>query len=197
MGLATREREQISARRRRILGCAMYVGKSHTATITSRGVRTFVCPSCSHEALAIVVGVGQGAGQSPFFLDEEGAKERASREGAKNAEENAAFTLSLARCPKCFWRDDRKIALEKAKAMAGALACVLVFPLFGLLLDASHSGRSSAGLFIFVPLGFFTAFFVFVSQRWKWETVENRVHFLSDEELDALGALTGDAKPRS
>jgi hypothetical protein len=72
----------------------MYVGKSHTATITSRGVRTFVCPSCSHEALAIVVGVGQGAGQSPFFLDEEGAKERASREGAKNAEENAAFTLS-------------------------------------------------------------------------------------------------------
>lgn len=81
--------------------------------------------------------------------------------------------------------------------MAGALACVLVFPLFGLLLDASHSGRSSAGLFIFVPLGFFTAFFVFVSQRWKWETVENRVHFLSDEELDALGALTGDAKPRS
>lgn len=167
----------------------MYVGKSHTATITSRGVRTFVCPSCSHEALAVVVGVGQGAGQSPFFLDEEGAKDRASREGAKNAEENAALTLALARCPKCFVRDERKLTGEKAKAIAGALACIAIFPLFGLLLDATHSGRSSAGLFIFVPLGFVTAYFVFVSQRWKWETVDNRVHFLTDEELAALGEV--------
>lgn len=165
----------------------MYVGKSHTATITSRGVRTFVCPSCAHEALAVVVGVGQGAGQSPFFLDEEGAKERASREGTKNAEENAALTLALARCPKCFARDEGKLTAEKAKAIAGAVACIAIFPLFGLLLDASHSGRSSAGLFIFVPLGFVTAYFVFVSQRWKWETVDNRVHFLTDDELAALG----------
>ena len=55
----------------------MYVGRRHTATIRAKRVMSFRCVHCGHRAKALVVGVGQGQGSSPYFLDESGAKERA------------------------------------------------------------------------------------------------------------------------
>ncbi len=163
----------------------MYVGRKHTVTATTQKLFPFVCPHCNHEAFALVTGVGQGAGNSPYFLDEGGAKERASSQANDAATENAAATLLLARCPSCFQRDEGAVRAVKGKAIAGALACLFIFPIFGLGLDAMHSGRSSAGLFIFAPLGALTAYFIYASQKWKWETADNRVSFFSKEELEA------------
>ncbi len=163
----------------------MYVGRKHTATVTKPALLTYTCSRCNHEAFALVTGVGQGAGQSPFFLDENGAKQRASSEAEDAAKANADLTLGLARCPSCQTRDESKHTALKGKAVAGSVACLVLFPFFGLLLDALHSGRSSAGLFIFVPLGFVMAWFAYASQKWKWETADNRVVFVSADDLSA------------
>jgi hypothetical protein len=163
----------------------MYVGRKHTATVTKPALLPYTCSRCNHEAFALVTGVGQGAGQSPFFLDENGAQQRATSEAEEAAKANAELTLALARCPSCQTRDESKHTALKGKVVAGSIACVFVFPLFGLLLDALHSGRSSVGLFIFFPLGFVMAWFVYASQKWKWETAENRVLFVSADDLSA------------
>ena len=169
----------------------MYVGRRHQATITKPSLHPYTCQTCKHEAFALVTGVGQGVGQSPYFLDESGAKARASFEAETNAQANAELSLGLARCPSCMRRDESKVTSVKGKAVAGAVACVATFPLFGLFLDALHGGRSSVGLVIFVPLGFVCAWFVYASQKWKWETVDNRVVFISAADLSA--ALEKDA----
>lgn len=163
----------------------MYVGRRHTATVTAKTLLPYSCPNCRHEAFALVTGVGQGQGQSPYFLDESGAKERAGSQAEASARENAELTLSLARCPSCQRIDANKLGAVKGKTIAGSVACVVVFPVFGLILDALHGGRSSVGLVIFVPLGLLTAWLVYAQQKWKWETVENRVLFVSAEELSA------------
>ncbi len=126
----------------------------------------------------MVLGVGQGAGNSPFLLDEAGARDRARSSAQAAAEKNARLTVTLATCPKCFQNDRAAIAALRMKAIAGALAVLFGFPLFGLLLDSMR--RSHMGVVIFGPLGVLTAWFVYTSQTWKWTTVERRVEFLNE-----------------
>lgn len=164
----------------------MYVGRKHTVTATTQKLFPFTCAFCKHEAFALVTGVGQGAGNSPYFLDEGGAKERASSQANENALENAEATLKLARCPSCFQRDEGAVRAVKAKAVASAIATLVFLVGMGFFLDAVQ--RSSFGLYIFVPIGLFTSIFIYKSQTWKWETVENRVSFFSKEDVEAAAA---------
>jgi transcription elongation factor Elf1 len=162
----------------------MYVGRRHSATVTTKQILPFTCPSCRHEALAIAVGVGQGDGQSPFMLDEDGAKDRAASRAARSARDNARLTLSLAACPRCKKRDERAVSAVKRKAIAGALACLIGAPLFGVLLDQLMN--TSFGVLIMAPIGALCAWFAWSSQKWKWETAEKRVAFLSTEDMETL-----------
>ena len=155
----------------------MYVGRKHTATIQAEVELPFACAFCRYQGTARVVGVGEGVGNSPYFLDDSGAASRARAQAVEKAHANAELTLKLARCPGCGARDEAAIRWEHLKALLGAAGTVVGMLLLGLFLDATHRGQ--AGLVICVPIGLVTAVFVYLSQKWKWETVEGRVRFVS------------------
>jgi hypothetical protein len=158
----------------------MYVGRQHTVTATAKTVLPFRCVHCGHSARALVVGVGQGAGNSPYFLDEQGAKGRARSKAEEAAHENAELTVRLAECPKCGKTDGSALSSLKGKAAAGAIACIVLFPVFGLILDGMQ--KTSFGLWIFAPLGVLTAWLVWAKQKWKWETAATRVAFVPEDD---------------
>src|SRR5512141_198244 len=114
----------------------MYVGRKHTATIHAEVELPFACQFCRFKGTAKVVGVGQGVGNSPYFLDDQGAASRASSEAAEKARENAALTLKLARCPGCGARDDGAVRGEQLKAVLASVGTLIGMLLLGLLLDA-------------------------------------------------------------
>ncbi len=157
----------------------MYVGRRHSATVTIKRVLPFHCPHCAHQARALVVGIGQGQGTSPYFLDESGAKQRASSGAERAAEENAALTLKVARCPSCHKRDEQALQAMRTKVILGAVACLVALPLMGLVMDALQ--RASFGLYIFGPIGVITAWFLWSSKKWQWETADRRVAFVDPE----------------
>lgn len=169
----------------------MYVGRKHTATITTKAILPFRCTFCRKESQALVVGVGQGQGNSPYFLDESGAKDRAKSSAERAAEENAQLTLSLAACPKCGRRDESVARALKAKAILGVVAAMIVLPLMGIGLDALQ--HTSFGLYIFMPCALLAAWMIWAQQKWKWETASGRVAFLPEEDEDdaAERAVTG------
>jgi hypothetical protein len=154
----------------------MYVGNRHTATVTVKDVLEFRCKPCGHTSNALVVGVGQGQGNSAFFLDEEGAKSRASSSAEVEARRNLKQTLTLARCPKCGRRDDGALQGMRTKAILGSLGGGAFLVGLGLFLDLLHRGH--LGMYICGPLAVLTAGFIYWSQKWKWETAERRVAFL-------------------
>ncbi len=154
----------------------MYVGNRHTATVTVKDVLPFTCKLCGHEAEALVVGVGQGQGNSAFFLDEDGARSRASSSAEDNARKNLEQTLSLARCPRCHRQDGSALNGMRMKTILGSLGGAIFLLALGLFLDATHRGNT--GMYICAPLAVLTAGFIYWSQKWKWETAEKRVAFI-------------------
>jgi hypothetical protein len=158
----------------------VYVGNRHTVTATAKRVLLFHCVHCGGEAQAMVVGVGRGQGNSAYFLDEAGAKERASNGAQEAAEVNAALTLSLAVCPGCGRRDEGRLRAVRMKTIAGAVGAAMLLLVLGLVLDGLDR-HGHLGLYIFGPSALFTAWVIWSTQTWKWTTIDNRVVFLSRE----------------
>ena len=114
----------------------MYVGNQHTATVEKLIPLDFSCRSCGHEQTAIVWSWGQGAGNSAYFLDEEGAKGRAAASAGVQAHKNAEKMLALASCPACFVPDDEALGRHKTKKTLAYLALVAGCGLLALVLAA-------------------------------------------------------------
>ena len=159
----------------------MYVARNHTATVTTKNILEFSCVHCNSRREALVIGVGQGKGHSPFMLDDAGAKSRAASEAEVSSRKNAEEILKLARCPNCHMRDERAVTWKKTKAVLAALASFGFMIGLGFGLDALKN--SSFGIWIFAPLGVFAAGFVYWLESAKLANVDGRVAFLEDETL--------------
>lgn len=83
----------------------MYVGRRMISTVTVRDILSYTCKHCEFRGEALVTAVGQGQGQSPFFLDNEGAANRASERAERDAREKLVDTIGIATCPSCGKRD--------------------------------------------------------------------------------------------
>jgi len=156
----------------------MYVGKKVTVTQRAEDLRVFHCHDCATAATAYVVGVGQGQGNSAFFLDNSGAAVRADKCAIEAAERNVELTLSLARCPSCGQRDAAAVRgfwLRYAFAVAAGVG--LLWSLGGIVYSLEGS---EAALWIFGPLGPVTGAAIAWMEAWKWTTVDQRVAFLDN-----------------
>ena len=152
----------------------MYIGKQYTQTQRSVDVRPFACSRCSYTGEAVVLGVGQGHGNSAYFLDDEGASRRAVERAGRGAQRNAAQTLSLARCPSCGARDTGAVVTFWAGYVAAVVGATFGMLVVGavmfLLADADPVIFT-----IFGPMGLIAGGVVAWSQAWKWTTVDERV----------------------
>jgi hypothetical protein len=153
----------------------MYVGNKYTATRTNAFEMEYRCKRCGFTRDCTVVGVGMGQGSSAYFLDNEGAAERAETRAQSDAAKNAELTVKLCPCPKCGARDASGFIAESVLALVGS--ALLVWGV-GWLVTSLKGGRDSVALWIFGPIGLLTPIFVFFTHiRWKWTTAKGRVAF--------------------
>ncbi|GEM_PF-6865836 len=167
----------------------MYIGNQHTSTVTLSRVVDFSCSNCGHQEKALVTGVGQGQGNSAYFLDESGAKDRAATGANKKALKNVGQTLKLAKCPNCGMRHKKNVQdfwMIQVLKLVGSFAGVM---LIGVILY----GVAGDDIIypIFLGAGLLSLILVyFTDVRWRWNTVDNRVQFIGDIDIDTL--LQGD-----
>lgn len=154
----------------------MYIGNQHTSTIQVAKVVDFKCEHCSFQGPAKVIGVGQGKGNSAYFLDEKGAKKRAYSGAEKNALKNIDETRSIARCLKCGKRSKSRVNLfwmRQAMKLIGAAALIYVIGwLFFAITDEE---------FVFTIFGICgllsLVLIYFLDLKWRWFTADSRVEF--------------------
>jgi hypothetical protein len=156
----------------------LYVGKQVTAQEKDTQLREFQCRACRYTGEAVVVGVGQGTGNSAYFLDNQGARERAGVQAARAAEANVELTLSLAKCPRCGNRDEAAVRwfwLRLGAIMAGM--SLFIWGIGGLV-ALIQGEMDPVLLWIFGPIGLVMPVAAWWTEGWKLETVDQRVLFI-------------------
>jgi hypothetical protein len=153
----------------------MYVGKQYTATVRKGFELEYRCKHCGFTSDTTVIGVGMGKGNSPYFLDGEGARSRAAQSAGSDARTNAELTLKLCPCPKCRKRDAAGFIASSAFAMVGSAGFVWGV---GWLIGSIKGRMDDAILWIFGLLGLAMPVILFFTMvQWKWTTAEGRVIF--------------------
>lgn len=161
----------------------MYVGKQYTVTSSGAFTLTFRCVHCRHKSTATVLGFGQGAGQSAFFLDNDGAQKRARERANVDARLDALSVVKLGRCPKCQRRDEGAYVWLKIATGVGMLCAAGACAGLGAFYDSlSHTGFA---VWIGALLAPVMAWAIYAKQSTKWKTAEQRVAFLEEPEADA------------
>ena len=157
----------------------MYVGKKYTATHTKAFDLVFECP-CGFSSDAQVVGVGQGAGNSPYFLDEGGARERAQSSAVAAAGKNAEETVRLAPCPRCHKRPG--MARFVLELLAGTIGIVVGMGLLAALVSRGRFDGASQVIFGLTTVACLGAIGY---MRWiQFSTAPMRVSFAGTNEDD-------------
>ncbi|MDX2360273.1 MAG: hypothetical protein QNK23_05680 [Crocinitomicaceae bacterium] len=171
----------------------MYVGNQHTVTASLAQKVDFKCEHCGFEGTPNVTGVGQGKGNSAYFMDENGAKQRASSGAEKAALKNIAQTVKIAKCPKCHKRNSVNVTnfwfIQMLKIVGGFLAILLMGAvLFSVTRDDVIFIIFGACGLAYMPLIFF------LDVKWRWFTVDGRVDFgLEDPKYrDIIKQVLGD-----
>ncbi|HEX8914476.1 MAG TPA: hypothetical protein VF796_19160 [Humisphaera sp.] len=79
----------------------LYVGNRHTAVASGRTTKTVRCEKCGETYCYRMVRRAQGEGRSPYFLDEDGAADRAARRAAKTLQKKLERGCEPVACPDC------------------------------------------------------------------------------------------------
>ncbi len=154
----------------------------YEAEVESLGRRPFVCSKCGYEAVAVVRSRGVGESTSPLALRNRGAREKASREAARDAQRNLEVLVSLATCPACGQRDRARIAsLQRAASIRAAVVALFAW-LFSLFFAR---GAELSPVVVLFCASVLVAVLV-RRESWKWTEADQRVRVLSRGELESL-----------
>lgn len=159
----------------------MFFGKSYHVELQRWVVSVFTCPKCHEEQYASVLGTGRGEGMSPYFLANEQAASDARRKAKREMDADRRLALSMAKCPLCGHRDEDAVLSAKrgpALLIALALSASAGLVYFYLVVDPHLFGVA-----LFGALGPIGSWFIWRQARSSWETVDDRVHFLSEDEV--------------
>lgn len=173
----------------------MYVGKKYAATRTEHRGLEYHCKHCGHTVDVVVTGVGMGQGQSPFFVDNEGAASRAEERALEDAGKNAELTLKLWPCPRCGKRDATGFLVESALVLAASAGLFLGL---GFLVGSLKKGGPVWIFWIGAVLTPILLFYYGI--QWKWTTAKDRVITVDELEEKIAEAEAAEAsaaaKPR-
>jgi len=93
----------------------------------------FRCNLCGHQAVATVIGFGEGFAQNVFFLDARAANLKAIAMARDAAKRHAVRIMQLARCPSCGHADERAVASHRRLNQLAPLEAAGIGIGFGLL----------------------------------------------------------------
>jgi hypothetical protein len=79
----------------------VYVGRRYTATVTGSVWKTVACEFCKLEWAYKMMRTAQGTGRSPYFLDNDGASQRAGDEARETLARKLDGDVDAVGCPKC------------------------------------------------------------------------------------------------
>lgn len=96
----------------------MFVGMRYRLWGSSSKIERFLCKQCSFTSKIQFVGEGTGVGLSPFFLDNDGAQQRARDSAQRSADKDLARLQRLISCYQCGYRDPSAFKQERAKSVA-------------------------------------------------------------------------------
>lgn len=157
----------------------MYVGNKHTSVTSANKMLDYACDSCGFTSKVMVTGVGQGQGNSPYFMDETGAEKRALKHANKNAIENIDETFKIARCPKCNKRNETNVsAFWRKQIRKIVLGMLLFFGVGGLVYTLVDEG------FVLIIFGVLALFLLpimyYIDVGWRWKTADGRIQFIEE-----------------
>jgi hypothetical protein len=158
-----------------------YFGSRHTATAIEKFDASFRCEACGIERGARAVASGTGSAASPYFIDEGGARDRASEEAYSNALEAAQVYLLIVPCPVCGKRN-RGPAKEFVRTswIASIAIAAVGMVIGGMSLSA---GSPVTGLVVGSVALLGSALYGFVRKR-TWDQAEHMVVFFEGEAPD-------------
>lgn len=93
----------------------------------------FHCNSCGHEAVAEVIGYGEGFAQNLLFLNPRAADLKAISMARDAAKRQAVRIMQLAPCPKCGLADQHASAAHRRSKQLAPLEAAAIGVAFGLL----------------------------------------------------------------
>jgi hypothetical protein len=156
---------------------AMYIGRQSRVKREIIRRMTFGCRTCGLTREAMVTGIGVGIGNSPYFMDNEGAKRRAGDKASANSEKNMRLNLRLARCPQCGARDGQALLQFIAKNVFIMLFSLVVEAVFGLYVFIILV-QLPAVLYILAAVLLGTGLYFGISLRAEWKRASTSVKFL-------------------
>lgn len=155
----------------------MYIGRQNRVKREITRRMTFSCRTCGLTREAIVKGIGVGIGNSPYFMDNEGARRRAADKASANSEKSIRLNLRLARCPQCGSRDGQALLQFIVKNVIIMLFSLIVEAVFGLyaflILD-----QLPAVLYILAAVLFGTGLYFGLSLRADWKKASTSAKFI-------------------
>jgi hypothetical protein len=153
----------------------IYAGMKFEATRTDTFVHEFTCKKCGFSCDADVRARGYAQAHSPFFLDNDGARRRASEDAWAASAKNARATLRFVTCPRCCFKNRLGLALFLLQVLLLlSLAAGLFFVFAGYFWSAHEQGMAllfgAGGVAMMV--GLYWAYF-----HPKWAGADRRVIF--------------------
>ena len=88
----------------------IYFGKRYTATISGSVWKRVLCQQCTREFVYLLTRNGTGSGSSPYYLDNEGAQQRAQRAAVTNLQKKLKVGMDAVPCPDCGVYQDSMVA---------------------------------------------------------------------------------------
>jgi acyl-CoA synthetase (AMP-forming)/AMP-acid ligase II len=165
------------------------VNNQHEATVTQTVLRLVACEECDAEYIYSLTREGSGYGNSVYFLDEEGAKERASRRAEENLENQMRSACNAVPCPKCGHYQDHMLPRARAqragiyKVGAGlALILMIVFLVLALKSNPIRVGLPIAGVCFLAMLALgMVALIIHVSYNPNKKSEEERLEIAAKD----------------
>lgn len=129
------------------------IGQTSTATVTGRMCKFCQCEGFTTEYVYVVERTAQGSGSSLLFLDNDGARNRASERAEKNLEAELEKAVDTVACPKCGWLQAAMVAAEKGRRLGwclwASIPLSVILLIVGLFILGSYTKKNSSTFFAF------------------------------------------------
>jgi len=132
----------------------MIVNNQHTVTVEQSTVRLVVCEECDADYVYQLTRSGEGIGNSVYFLDESGAKNRAERKAKEQLAKKMRTAVDAIPCPECGHYQDHMIPRARFERSflwlllgGGTLVLTIVLMILGAETRLGNVGYVLGGLF--------------------------------------------------